>query len=323
MQQPPKTICYVAAHSGGHIIPCLTLAEHDNEHTILFITSSKPLDSILVKQCKKKINHRTLPLGQHIPSLLRPFFLFYSCFVALFYLAAEMPKKIVTTGSIVAIPVCLAGWILGIPIELYELNATPGKTIRLLAWFAHTIHYCFDTIPRHFPKHSCSFKPYPIRFSTLSKINRDAHQKMHKKTILILGGSQGSEELNQLPQLLAQYNEKIVSTFHIIHQTGNSVETVRKLYQKLACSSEVFSYQPDLSSYYRQADIIISRAGAGAIFESLFFQKRTILIPLTYAGAGHQIINASTIAQQYPSMFTTVQSAAESINHIISYSEKI
>ena len=66
----------------------------------------------------------------------------------------------------------------------------------------------------------------------------------------------------------------------------------------------VFAYKEDLAPCYGAADIIISRGGAGSLFEALFFNKPCIAIPLETSSTAHQKDNARALSQNYPELFT-------------------
>jgi UDP-N-acetylglucosamine:LPS N-acetylglucosamine transferase len=62
----------------------------------------------------------------------------------------------------------------------------------------------------------------------------------------------------------------------------------------------VFAYQENLAPLFCAADIVVSRAGAGAIFEINFFEKKCVLIPLQTKQTNHQLDNARAYAKQHP-----------------------
>ncbi len=108
MQARKKTVCYVAAHSGGHIIPCLTLAQKEIENNradILFFTSTKPLDRSIVGQAAFPIKQIMLPIFQKRSWHMAPLLLLslaYSFFKSFFQFLAAMPNKVVTTAQMVS-----------------------------------------------------------------------------------------------------------------------------------------------------------------------------------------------------------------------------
>ncbi len=295
----------MAAHSGGHIIPCLTLAEQEvkkSKKTILFFTSSKHLDRSILKGTPLALTHIELPIFQSRKWYLLPVLcvtLVYSFFKSFFQLLAVMPDKIVTTGSIVAMPVCLAGWILGIPIELFELNAQPGKTIFMLSYCASIIRHCFTNAVSHFPNTNCIQTPYPIRFTKSRQVFSPANFSSNRVTIFVQGGSQGSTSINSL---MKKVIPSLQLPVQVIHQTGSDPEKMSQFYQDHHIPAHVFSFDSDMAQFYEKADIVICRSGAGALFETLHFKKQCITIPLAMHASNHQLQNALQAQSQHPSL---------------------
>jgi UDP-N-acetylglucosamine--N-acetylmuramyl-(pentapeptide) pyrophosphoryl-undecaprenol N-acetylglucosamine transferase len=227
-----------------------------------------------------------------------------------FYLVKYRPEIIITTGGIVAIPPCLAGFILRIPITLYSLDAVPGKAIQFLAPFATSIITPFSSSQKYFSPHKCSAQLYPIKYRATADTcdQKTAVQQLglspEKKTIVVLGGSQGSLFLNNCMKKLVDDPSFDPETTQIIHQTGSLDGTNwQSLYEKKNVTAYVLSYMPDLEQIYAAADLIICRAGAGTLFEIKFFNKPCIIIPLETNTTTHQVDNARAMSQEYPELF--------------------
>jgi len=334
------TICFVAGKSGGHIIPAITLAKQfvsKNKHIkITFFTTNSPLDKKIIIQeianSKTAIKHIALNL-ENIPYkkiLQYPLFftkLAISFFKSFFTLIAHRPKKVISMGGHISLPVCLAAYTLRIPIELYELNATPGKAVKFLAPFATTINTCFKKAVNYFPPKKCKITQYPIRFAHNIHVNTHTKQinpksiyQKHgfspkKQTILILGGSQGSIAINNIIKQIITKNPDFCNNIQIIHQTGDKDNKDNSgkqktnwdtFYKKMGIPSHTFGFKSDINAYYRLADLVICRSGAGTLFETLFFQKPCITIPLETATTVHQVDNAKEMAKAYPNLVKMV-----------------
>ncbi|MDP3889059.1 MAG: UDP-N-acetylglucosamine--N-acetylmuramyl-(pentapeptide) pyrophosphoryl-undecaprenol N-acetylglucosamine transferase [bacterium] len=318
-----KTICFVAGKSGGHIIPCLTLAQEvkvkEPGTKIIFFSTCAPIDLHLLHKNPFVDAHIALSLTQLNPKkiYLLPVML-YQLFASLFfsarYLIKYKPQRVISTGGFIAIPVCLIARMLRIPIELYELNVQPGKALTFLAPFAQTVHTCFKKTQQHFSKYHCAQTMYPVRFTQQDKhLGHDqAHQQLQldpqKPTLLVLGGSQGSHFINQtMKKILEQYPE-LHNTIQIIHQTGeHDIAQWCSWYAQHNIPAYVFEFQHDMSIYYCAADIIVCRAGAGTLFEVLFFNKSCIVIPLETTSNNHQLFNAQEMVIQYQRLFTMLR----------------
>jgi len=312
------TIAYAAGKSGGHIIPCLTLFKQAQEHNQairgLFFTTTAQLDrTVLPEGSDDRIVCR-LPLHTKIQNPLKYLILslglLRSAVSSLIYLIRYKPSRIITTGGLTAVPVCLMGYLLRIPIDLYELNAVVGKATRFLAPFATRIMICFPEAQRSFRSRACTITLYPVRFTIGAHIDQAAVRRSLglteiTPTIVILGGSQGSLSLNRLvKQALSHYTKPI----QVIHQTGsNDTHDWHAWYRTHDIQALVFPYHDDLSAYIMASDLIICRAGAGTLFESMAYKKKLIIIPLEGVADDHQVANAYACQRQYHECVTLRQ----------------
>lgn len=314
-----KTICYVAGKSGGHIIPCLTLAREErskdpNIRTIFFSTDDQ-LDKSIIEKSSDITDHITLPLKNctyrnGLQALRLIYNTIRSCFKLLYYFICHRPNAVIATGGFITVPATYCARLLGIPVILYELNAVPGKAIALAARSADEVRICFTQTERLLPGANCMKVSYPIRFfgesvqmsqlKALSQLNL-SHTR---KTITILGGSQGSDELNNLIQKFLYQHPTLHKHIQIIHQTGNhNLQKLQSFYSDLAVPSITFSFCDNLAPHYAAADIIICRSGAGTLFEVLFFGKTCITVPLITNQNSHQVDNALAMSDRYDELF--------------------
>jgi len=219
-------------------------------------------------------------------------------FCLLFFKA---PDLIFSKGGYGSFPTVLAGRMLRVPIFLHESDAAPGFANKFLRGFALEIFTSF-------PKTECfSLKKLilvgnPIRKELLcGSKEREAKElfklSLTKPVILIQGGSQGAQRINDeileiLPQLL--------QNFEVIHQCGkNNYATVKAeseaiINKDLESFYHLYPYlkESELCQAYAAADLIVSRAGSGSIFEIAAAGKPSILIPLPESAQDHQLKNA-------------------------------
>lgn len=315
--------CFVAGKSGGHLLPCITKAEKilqtvPNSQVYLFSAGSSLDCTIMDKH--PIINHYIPSTLESIPykqPWLFPLFLYHftSYFVhSVIKLWQLAPQKIISFGGLNSVPVCLAGRLLGIPFDLYELNVQPGKTVQFLSYFTNNIYICFAQTADYFKNKRCILTPYPVRFSENdTQYNRKALIKKlslleHKKTILILGGSQGSVFLNQAIKKMIEQDESLAKKIQVIHQIGiYDQDDYVQFYKKHDIPAIVFAYHESLQDYYNCADLIICRAGAGTLFEAHFFEKPCIIIPLETDLNNHQLQNGYAMAAMYPDQFVVIR----------------
>ncbi len=305
------TLACVAGRSGGHILPCLTLAQHSNATTTLFFSTHAPLDQALLKN--EPIIHIPLKLN-NIPykNPLRwiPFCWDFAraLYTSLSSLYTYKPEKVISTGGYIALPVCIAAALLRIPIELYELNVSPGQAILWLTPLATTVYVCFEESKQYFPARKCVLTDYPLRTMTEQPIHYNAcNLTPGKKTVLVFGGSQGSEFLNSLMQHLFSAHPELNNHLQLIHQTGSTAPEWHDWYTQHTIGAHVFDYDAHVSRFYPLVDMIICRAGAGTLFEVCTLNKPIVTIPLETAITAHQLENAYAMQRKYPDMVRVIK----------------
>ncbi len=257
---------------------------------------------------------------------LRNFFDIFKLFLALlqsfwkiFWL---MPEVIFSKGGTGALPVVLAGWFYHIPVIIHESDATAGLTNLISGRFARKIGIAFASAQQSFLENvsredkktalldKIALVGNPVRSFLLAggqeKINQAELKKSlgfdaQKPLIMVMGGSQGATRLNDFFIQIA--GELLKNGNQVIHQTGaanfNNFRTELNLtLQSLGMGGQAGDYVPipyfddNIKEFYQAADIVVSRAGGGAIFEIAACGKPSILIPLPEAAGTHQLKNA-------------------------------
>jgi len=126
-----------------------------------------------------------------------------------------------------------------------------------------------------------------------------------KPVILVIGGSQGAVKINDL---MLEIVGEIIRDFQILHQTGiknfedfkKELDIILRNYPEEQRSryKTVPYFEKDLKDAYTAADVVVSRASSGSIFEAAAFAKPSILIPLPEEVVGdHQTTNAYEYAR--------------------------
>lgn len=331
-----QSLFIVAAGSGGHILPALVLGKQWAEKqsnasvNVYFFTSNTRLDQkivhdhpFLTKIIGCSLTKFSLSQWWKLPLLL---FQMVTIFCkTLNNIRQHQPEKIISTGGLLSIPVCIAGFFSRTPVELYELNVVPGKATTLLLPFASTVFVIFEQTKklcqffgRNFSD-KCRKTNYPLRFTKqdtlfdrdtiIQEINHSKERGLSftpdRKTLFVIGGSQGSIFLNQL--IRNACINKIISgsSVQIIHQTGDVSQTEwQQFYAEHNIAALTFSFEPNIARFYLISDLVVARAGAGTLFEIEFFKKRCIIIPLVAQTTTHQIDNALALEKEHPGLFT-------------------
>jgi UDP-N-acetylglucosamine--N-acetylmuramyl-(pentapeptide) pyrophosphoryl-undecaprenol N-acetylglucosamine transferase len=225
-------------------------------------------------------------------------------FITIFF---ENPDLIFSKGGFGSLPVVIAGALLGVPIVLHESDVVPGKTNRFLSGFAGKIYVAFpEKQTKYFSTKKMMWMGNPIRENILNGSPNKAKQIFNliykKPTILILGGSQGSQRINEL---IISISSEMLKYFEIIHQTGSSdYKRVNEQMNALLTKKEKLEYhvypfldEEEMKNAYAASDLIVARSGSGTIFEISAIGRPSILIPLPESAQGHQLKNALTYSQ--------------------------
>lgn len=222
-----------------------------------------------------------------------------------FFMFFISPDLVFSKGGYGAIPPVIAARLLWIPIFMHESDIAAGTSNKIISKLAKEIFVSFPKT-EYFPLKKMILIGNPIRRELLEGKKEEALAffkiNSGKPAILILGGSQGAQRINdKIMEIIHHLLEK----FEIIHQCGeNNLEEVKTSSKVMIEKGEGNSYhlfpflkEPELKQAYAAADLIISRSGSGSIFEIAALGKPSILIPLPESAQNHQVKNAYAYAQ--------------------------
>lgn len=215
------------------------------------------------------------------------------------------PDLVLSKGGYGALPVTLAARLLRIPVFLHESDIVPGLANAIAGRFAVEI---FTSFPHtlHARRERMLYVGNPIRRDLLLGSKEEAVRLFglqgNRPVLLVMGGSQGSQRINDL--MLAILDEAL-GEFEIIHHTGSAnADQVRREANAVVSKERRPFYHPvgfmretDLRHAYAAADFVVSRAGAGVLFEIAALGKPSVLIPLPEAAQNHQYKNAYAYAE--------------------------
>jgi len=221
------------------------------------------------------------------------------CIQALGILFKEKPEVILSFGGYAALPVVWVGKLLGYPVLIHEQTLGFGLANKLSLPFADDVLLSREESSKYFRNKKSHFVGLPLHNAT-QKIALS--KKKNPDTILILGGSRGSQTINLavkevLPTLLKKYE--------IIHLCGSLDEDNLKSHKRILSSKirdkyEVIAHVPplEMANKYAQADIVIARAGAHTVAEVMALGKAAIFIPIPWVQRNEQLENAR-LAEKY------------------------
>lgn len=215
------------------------------------------------------------------------------------------PDVIFGKGGYVSFPVLLAARILGIPVVIHESDSHPGRVNRWAGRFAQKVAISYQEAAEFFPQDKVAFTGNPVRKEIIEPIHEGAREYLHLDlgipTILILGGSQGSQRINEA---LIDILPDLVKKYYVIHQTGkdNLEEMTNTAAVILRESVHQSRYKPfaylntlALRMAAGAASLIISRAGS-TIFEIALWRVPSIIIPIPEEISHDQTSNAFAYA---------------------------
>ena len=219
-----------------------------------------------------------------------------------------MPDIVFAKGGYTSVAPSIVAKIYFIPVYIHESDSVPGLANTIIGKIADKIFISFKTAEKYFEGKNVIFTGNPVRSKLVqgSKENAwkffDFHEP--RPTVLILGGSQGAKAINEviLSSLVV-----MTQKFNVIHQCGESQFSSVKAGQETILKEGTRQYSEPVSRYYRLysffnedqlsmayavADIVVSRAGAGSLFEIAQIGKPAIIVPIAQSPANHQYLNA-------------------------------
>lgn len=302
--------------TGGHLYPGIAVAERVSELGIdvLFMVSGRGIEKEVLSKLGYKFVEQDVTafkgegLGGKLKALLK---LKKAANEASGYI--DRGDKILLMGGFAAAPVAVAASMKKADIHIHEQNSVMGLVNRMMSTQAKRIFLSYKPTLKA-PDRSI-FTGNPVRKELREG---DIKAEMQKK-ILVLGGSGGSRKINTVVASCAKV--LIEKGYTIRHQTGKKLydETV-EAYDKMALhdSVELTSYIDDMAEAYREADIVVARAGSGTIFEVTYAKRPAIYIPFAKAANNHQFFNAKVMKDHgYAELFEEKDLTPESLIEMI------
>ncbi len=315
MTAPLKTarLVFAGGGTGGHLYPAIAIADRVSEMLadktnveIIFVGTKRGLEYQIRDRLKyplRLINVMGIARYFTFKNLLVPFVLVGALVSCWRLLSNFKPHAVIGTGGYVCWPVVRVAAAKKIPIALQEQNSYPGITTRRLAPYANRIFLGFEAASQHLKTNAAvTVTGNPVR-RTISSGNRlEAlnYFKLdpNKKTILILGGSQGARIVNRAV-LKSLAGIPANADIQLLWQTGKRdyTEVVAEAGEK-AQPHALFPFENRMELVYAAADLAIARAGAIALAELEACAVPSLLIPYSIAAGDHQRKNAEAFARQ-------------------------
>jgi UDP-N-acetylglucosamine--N-acetylmuramyl-(pentapeptide) pyrophosphoryl-undecaprenol N-acetylglucosamine transferase len=282
------------------------LKDKDSELEVLWLGTKKGPEKDFLKNYNmpyKPIIHGKLRQYFSLANLFAPFCVFFGFIQSLFILKKFNPQIVLTAGSFVAVPVAYAAKVLNIPVFIHQQDLQKGLANKIMQKLATKITITLEESKKDYPANKTVLTSNPVRKAVFSGSNEKAVASFkldpNLKTILIFGGGQGAQLINQMVQeSLLELTEKI----QIIHIAGKG-KTISGRINEFFNQEEINKITPryrefeflnkEIFNAYAIADLVVSRAGFSALTELAVLAKPVLLIPIP----GHQEKNAQYFAK--------------------------
>jgi len=284
--------------TGGHVIPALAIAQELQKRygaEVMFIGTARGIENRLVPAAGFPL--RLVQVGAlnqvSLKTRLKTLFdLPRAVWSARGMLTEFRPDVVIGVGGYASGPAMLAAVLKRIPTLAFEPNVVPGFANRIVARMVSEAAVHFEETARYFPHAVVTGVPVREAFFKIA----DKPTLSDRTTLLVFGGSQGANAINQamiqcLPELMKQ-----VPNIHIIHQTGErGYGDVLAAYQQAGSSAEVYPFITDMPGFFARADLILCRSGASTVAEITAAGKPAVFVPFPRAADDHQRVNAQAL----------------------------
>jgi UDP-N-acetylglucosamine--N-acetylmuramyl-(pentapeptide) pyrophosphoryl-undecaprenol N-acetylglucosamine transferase len=304
----PKTIKKIIL-TGGHLSPALAILPEllRQNYQVIFVGRKSALSnrsdlSLEYRLLSKnpQIKFYSLSTGRFTRGfwITLPIELFKSLYGfvrAIEIVILEKPDCVMSFGGYLALPICLAAAIFRCPVYLHEQTIAPGKANRLLARLATKVGVALPESLPYFPPHKSRLVGIAIKSQREYPPEAPPWYSGQKPCLLITGGSTGAHCINQK---IAPLLPKLVQSFSVVHQTGDSQYRDFEHLEKQNLPNyfpRKYLWPSEMSYFLYESSLIVSRAGANTFFEIIKYKKPAVLIPLSLAANNEQFKQARVL----------------------------
>ncbi|HXL01894.1 MAG TPA: undecaprenyldiphospho-muramoylpentapeptide beta-N-acetylglucosaminyltransferase [Candidatus Atribacteria bacterium] len=304
------TIFIAAGGTGGHIFPSLCIAQEMKKRDlqVIFLGTKRGMEEKLVGEAGFPL------LFVRARGWNRKWdFSFFSMlgdnlvgfFQTAFYFFRYRPRALLGMGSYLSLLSAVWARLLGVPVYIHEQNIYPGLSNQLVSRWAKKV---FVSAPESITywkdrEEKIEVVGNPLREEVISWKGKreEARQELglegKRQTILVMGGSRGSEIINtSFLEIVGWLEKKGLQVIHITGEEG--FERTKEMVKKFPFPYLTYKFLPQPGIAYAAADLAITRAGANTIFELLWFELPSVVIPYGEATDNHQLYNARWLAKQ-------------------------
>src|SRR5467141_304059 len=284
--------------TGGHVIPALAIAQQLKKQLgaeVLFIGTARGIETRLVPQAGFRLELIQVGALKNVSLMTRAKTMFDlpRAIAASSRMLSEFdPEVVIGVGGYASGPAMMAAIRRRLPTLAFEPNVVPGFANRMVARWVSAAAVHFEETAQYF--RNAEVTGVPVReafFQIAGQATGNANP-----TLLVFGGSQGANAINQamircLPELVKQ-----IPNLHIIHQTGErGYNDAQAAYQHAGLSAEVAPFITDMPAVFARADLLLCRSGASTVAEITAAGKPAVFVPFPRAADDHQRVNAQAL----------------------------
>ena len=296
----PRTFIFTGGGTGGHLFPgiavALELKHREPNARLLFVGSERELEQTIL--ARHGLEHRSLPV-ESLRELTRHPWRFATRNWLAWRAARQMmheerPSVVIGLGGYASAPLVWQASLARGPVVLLEQNVIPGRATRWLSRSASLVCTSFAETGERLPRGAkVEVTGNPVRREIADCVSHLAAASTAPRELLVLGGSQGADSLNEAVVAALRLVGEARSGWRVVHQTGaRQVEAMRRAYAELSMSAVVEPFIDDMLARYRAASLVVSRAGATTLAELSCCGLPMLLLPYPHAADDHQRANA-------------------------------
>lgn len=320
--------------TGGHLFPGIAIAEElkgrETRNEVLFVGTEKGIEARVLPRLGWPVKFISAEgmKGKGVTARARALLkLIPGFFESMRIIRAFKPDVVLGVGGYASAPMVMGARFMGVRTAIHEQNALPGVTNRILGKVVNIVFVSFLDSTVFFPNGKVVVSGNPLRKEILEGL-KEGIKAGGRKSILVFGGSLGAHRINTAILEMVKHLDEAHS-WTIVHQTGEKdLEEVKEGYRKAGFrvknapfppgmgpgfktavgdagvedskgefDIEVRPFIDDMASAYREADMVICRAGATTVAELTAAGRPAILIPYPFAADDHQRVNAESLVK--------------------------
>ena len=307
--------------TGGHIYPVVSVLERilkdPDTKKVYYIGNPNNLEAEILKQFKEvtflPVYFKGMPRKFSFAFLKWLCQLEFSLWRALYYTFRYKPDVVFTTGGYVSAPIAFSTVLTKVPLMIHDCDAQPGLVSKTIAPAAKIVSVAFEDSKNILKSDKIIYNGNPVReaFFNITKEQalKDLNFVQNKKTILVMGGSQGAKTINSA---IINMTKTLVEDFDVqlIIQTGKKnydevISELQNIYPEFEQNKNLLikPYFEDMFIPLCAADLVVSRAGSVSLSEICLSSSPSILIPYPHAAQDHQRKNARNMVEKGASLY--------------------